>query len=254
VIYLVGHLSQLMEKNNQLTPQNFAASPYGYSIALEDFFTCAMSVDCVIFGYLDGEVKVLLIERGADPYKNSWALPGDLMYPQEGLKVAAHRVLHSLTGIDDLFMEEAGSFGEVDRHPVGRVITVSYFSLVNIEDYAPKADSWAQKLKWHPLNEVPQLAFDHNNILLRAKQRLQESIETRHIGFNLLPEKFTLNDVQSIYELILEKKFDKGNFRKKMLSSELLVPLEELESNVRHRPAKLYKLSCPSVLENHIAG
>jgi len=236
-------------------PQNTGvniAEPYGYSIPLKEFFTCALSVDCVIFGYVEGEVKVLLIERGAEPFKGKWALPGDLMYPNEGLRVAAQRVLHSLTGIENLFMEQAGSFGEVDRHPVGRVVTVSYYALVNIQDYSPKADSWAQNLKWHPLKELPELAFDHKEILKKAKLRLQESLESRHIGFNLLPEKFTLKDVQHIYELILEKKFDKANFRKKMLSSEVLVPLEELESNVRHRPAKLYKLSCPSLLENHI--
>jgi 8-oxo-dGTP diphosphatase len=228
------------------------AKKYGYSIPLKDFFTCAMSVDCVIFGYVEGEVKVLLIERGAEPFKGKWALPGDLMYPTEGLEVAAHRVLNSLTGIDNLFMEQAGSFGEVDRHPIGRVVTVSYYALVNIEDYSPKAHSWAEKLHWHPLKDIPELAFDHNIILNKAKNRLQESIETRHIGFNLLPEKFTLKDVQHIYELILEKQFDKANFRKKMLSSEVLVPLEELESNVNHRPAKLYKLSCPSLLENQM--
>lgn len=216
---------------------------YGYSIPLKDFFSCALSVDCAIFGYEDNDVKILLIKRGAEPFKNSWALPGDLMYPRENLEDAAQRVLKSLTGIENLFMEQAHSFGGVQRHPTGRVITVSYYSLVNIQDYKPKASSWAKKLKWHSLKEIPDLAFDHRDILDSSVHSLRKNLRTRLIGFNLLPEKFTLKDVQQLYELILDQKFDKANFRKKVLASDFLEPLDEVESNVPYRPAKLYKLA-----------
>jgi 8-oxo-dGTP diphosphatase len=197
----------------------------------------------VIFGYKDNDVKVLLIKRGANPFKGQWALPGDLMYPNENLNCAAERVLKELTGIDNLFMQQASSFGRLDRHPVGRVITVSYYALVNIIEYKPSASAWAEKSKWHSLSSLPELAFDHREILDKAMHTLRQDLKMRPIGFNLLPEKFTLKDVQQFYELILDKKFDKANFRKKMLSSDFLEPLEELETNVSHRPAKLYKLS-----------
>lgn len=241
-----------MTEDRRAITENALAAPYGYSIPLQDFFTCALSVDCIIFGYLDEQLQVLLIQRGAEPYQGDWALPGDLMYPNEGLEVAANRVLRSLTGMTSLFMEQAGSFGQVDRHPIGRVVTVSYYALVNIKDYSPKADSWAENLEWHSMSDLPTLAFDHASILDSAKAKLQEQVENKHIAFNLLPEKFTLNQAQSIYESVLEKKFDKANFRKKMLSSDLLEALDELESNVSHRPAKLYRLRCQSVLDKQL--
>lgn len=172
-----------------------------------------------------------------------WALPGDLMYPDENLNCAAMRVLRDLTGIENLFMEQAHTFGEKDRHPIGRVITVSYYALVNIEDYNPKPHSWAKDLEWHSLSNIPELAFDHRNILSGAMQKLRTNLWSRPVGLNMLPQKFTLNDVQQLYELILSEKFDKANFRKRMLNSDFITPLEEQQSNVRHRPAKLYKLT-----------
>ncbi|NND93722.1 MAG: NUDIX hydrolase [Flavobacteriales bacterium] len=207
---------------------------------LSDFFQCSLSVDCVIFGFHHNDVKVLLIKRGAEPFLGDWALPGDLMYPDENLNCAAMRVLRSLTGIENLFMEQAHTFGEKERHPIGRVITVSYYALVNIEDYNPKALSWADSLEWHSLADIPDLAFDHRNILATAMQKLRTNLWTRPVGLNMLPEKFTLNDVQQLYELILNEKFDKANFRKRMLNSDFIKPLMEQQSNVRHRPAKLY--------------
>ena len=214
-----------------------------YSIPFNDFFQCALSVDCVIFGFEGDELKVLLIKRGAEPFKGDWALPGDLMYPDEDLRQAATRVLQDLTGIENLFMEQSATFSNADRHPQGRVVTVSYYALVNIELYKPKAASWASHLAWHGLNDVPELAFDHKDILHRAMGSLRKTVSTRPVGFNLLPEKFTLKDVQKLYELILGRTFDKANFRKKLLSSKFLQPLNEMERDVAHRPAQLYRLS-----------
>lgn len=219
------------------------ADYYGYTIPISDFFQCSLSADCVIFGYEDNDVKVLLIKRGAEPFRGQWALPGDLMYPDENLNCAALRILKDLTGIENLFMEQAGAFGDTGRHPIGRVVTVSYYALVNIEDYNPKAHSWADSLEWHSLSKIPKLAFDHREILDSALLKLKANVWSRPVGLNMLPPKFTLNDVQRLYELILNEEFDKANFRKRILNSDFLRPLGEFESNVRHRPAKLYSVS-----------
>jgi len=230
----------MKEKNSPLAKTSLAEN-YGYSIPLTDFFRCALSVDCVIFGYNKKEISVLLIKRGVEPFEGSWALPGDLMYPNEGLHEAADRVLKSLTGIDNIFMEQIKTFGEVNRHPIGRIITVSYYALVNMEDYNPQASSWAEQLEWHSIKSIPNLAFDHNDILNSSLQSLRKDFKSSPVGFKLLPKKFTLNDVQDLHESVMDKKFDKANFRKKLLATNQLVPLEELENNVSHRPAKLYE-------------
>lgn len=218
------------------------AGYYGYTIPLNEFFRCALSVDCIVFGYSNKETKVLLIKRGVEPFKGDWALPGDLMYPYENLNEAAQRVLKSLTGIESIYMQQLQTFGEVNRHPIGRVVTVSYYALVNIEKYNPEASSWAENLEWHSVLDIPKLAFDHNAILKNAIESLKKELRIRPIAFELLSPKFTLNDVQDLYESILNEKFDKANFRKKILSSDILVPLEEIRKNVSHRPAKLYTI------------
>lgn len=236
----------MTDPNNNNSSRDLAGY-YGYTIPLNEFFRCALSVDCVVFGYSNKETKVLLIKRGVEPYKGEWALPGDLMYPYENLSEAAQRVLKSLTGIDNIYMEQLQTFGEVSRHPIGRVITVSYFALVNIEDYNPEASSWAENLEWHNIQSVPTLAFDHNKILSEARESLKQELRSRPIAFKLLSPKFTLNDVQDLYESILNETFDKANFRKKLLGSEILVPLDETRKNVSHRPAKLYKIKMNQV-------
>ncbi len=230
-----------MSENSQFT-KNSVEPYYGYSIPINEFFRCALSVDCTIIGYDKGDLKILLIKRGAEPFKGQWALPGDLMYPYENLDQAAERVLSHLTGLEDVYMDQVKVFGEVNRHPVGRVITVGYYSLVNIQDYKPKASAWAHQLDWHLVDELPELAFDHNQIVTAALTVLKERIWKDEIGFELLPEKFTLGQIQALWETILQEKFDKANFRKKLLSSQSLIPLNENQQNVSHRPAKLYAL------------
>ncbi len=212
-----------------------------YQIPLDDFFTLAVSVDCVVFGFDGEDIKVLLIERGASPFRHHWALPGDLVYPTEDLQQAARRVLLELTGLEDLFMQQIKSFGRIDRHPLGRVITVAYIALIRIEHYDAHPDSWADKIEWHSLKNVTDLAFDHDDILEKAVEKLKTRVRREPLGFELLPDKFTLNDLQSLYEAVLGRTFDKGNFRKKILGMNLLVDLNELQQNVAHRPAKLYR-------------
>lgn len=212
-----------------------------YQIDLQDFFSFGMSVDCAVFGYSREGLKILLIKRGAEPFKDYWALPGDLVYPNEDLESAVQRVLKALTGISKLYMDQAATFGEVNRHPLGRVITVGYFSLINIDQYNLKASSWAKTAEWVPISEIPNLAFDHSKIVESSLRRIRNRMRIQPIGFNLLPKKFTFNDIQKLYEDLFGVNFDRANFRKKIRKMKFLQPLDEIETNVAHRPAKLFK-------------
>lgn len=211
-----------------------------YSIEIEDFFKSAFSVDCVVFGFDNYQLRVLLIERGAEPYLGHFALPGDLVYPDENLDVAAERILRDLTNLSDVYLEQVSTYGRVDRHPFGRVITIAYYSLINIESFNIGASSWAKQADWYDVKSLPPLAFDHDEILRGSLDRLQERVRRRPIGFELLPEKFTLRELQALYETLLETELDTRNFRKKVLGMGLLRSLEERQQGVAHRPAKLY--------------
>jgi 8-oxo-dGTP diphosphatase len=212
-----------------------------YSIAIDDFFKSAFSVDCVIFGYHDGQLKVLLIERGAEPYENFWALPGDLVYPLEDLDSAAERVLSDLTSIRNVKLRQVHTFGKVDRHPLGRVITVGYTTLVETSDLNPVASSWAKKSKWHSVKKLPKLAFDHRDILDNSFQELRNILRYEPVWTNVFPEKFTLGQLQLFYETVFSVKLDKGNFRKKVQSMKFIQRLDETQKEVNHRPSQLYR-------------
>ncbi len=210
-------------------------------VEFKGFFKSAFTVDNVIFGFDEGDLKVLLIKRGEEPFEGKWALPGYFVYPDEDLDEAAVRVLHQLTGIRNVFLEQVKTFGAVDRHPFGRVITVAYFSLIKISDFTLQPASIALKAKWHSVAKAGNLAFDHDDILEACFQRLKWLVRTRPVGFELLPPKFTLTELQHLYEAILETDLDKRNFRKKILSMDLLIDLEETQEGVAHRPARLYQ-------------
>jgi 8-oxo-dGTP diphosphatase len=212
-----------------------------YQIPLREFFTLGVSVDCVVFGYDGAGLKVLVIERGVEPYRHKWALPGDLVYPHEDLDPAAKRILMDLTGLGDIFMQQIKSFGDVYRHPMGRVITIAYMGLVRIEKYSAQPSFWADRVNWCSLDELHHLAFDHQQILDKALEKLKVRVRREPLGFELLPSKFTLNELQGLYEAVLDKTFDKGNFRKKIQSMNLLQALKESQKNVAHRPARLYR-------------
>lgn len=207
----------------------------------DNFFKSAFTVDNVIFGFDEGDLKVLLIKRGEAPHKGMWALPGYFVYSDEDLDSAAARVLKELTGLSKVYLEQVKTFGAVNRHSFGRVITVAYFSLLKISDYSLQAASIAQKAQWHSVAKGKDLAFDHNEILEACFQRLKWLVRVRPVGFELLPPKFTLTELQHLYEAILETDLDKRNFRKKILSMNLLVDLDETQEGVAHRPAKLYR-------------
>jgi 8-oxo-dGTP diphosphatase len=201
----------------------------------------ALTVDCVIFGYDEGELKVLLIERALDPFKGRWALPGGFVHVDETVDAAARRELEEETGLRGVFLEQLYTFGAVERDPRERVVSVAYYALVKLSDYRAKAASDAAKARWFPAAKVPKLAFDHADILAVALARLKGKVRYQPVGFELLPAKFTLSQLQHLYQTVLETELDKRNFRKKILNCGLLVPLKETQMVGRHRPAQLFR-------------
>ena len=201
----------------------------------------ALSVDCVIFGFDDSKLKVLLIKSDLKKFSEKWSLLGDLVFPQEDLDAAAYRVLRQRTGLSDVYLEQVETFGKVNRHPAGRVVTVAYYSLINVQHY--KLNILENELHWHDAKTVTDLAFDHQEIFNTCMEKLQKRVKEHPLGFNLLPKKFSLRELQSLYEAILDIKMDRRNFRKKFLSMDFLIDLKEMEQDVQHRPGKLYRFN-----------
>ena len=201
----------------------------------------AVTVDCVVFGLDDSDLKVLLIQRGLDPYRDAWALPGGFVKIDEDLDTATRRELEEETGVRDLYLEQLYTFGAPDRDPRERVITVAYFAIVNLFDHPVAANTDAGNAGWFRTEELPGLAFDHAGILSMALERLRSKVRYQPIVFEFLAEKFTLRQVQLLYEKILGSVLDKRNFRKKIQSTELLIPLNEVEMDVAHRAAQLFR-------------
>ena len=200
-----------------------------------------LSIDTVIFGYSDNELKVLLIKRDFEPCRDMYALPGGFVLKNEELNHAAKRILSDHTGVKNLYLEQVQAFGELDRFPLRRVITIAYYALVKIDDYELTLGNEVSEAKWFSINEIPELPFDHKRILDFCFNQLKSKIRQEPIGVNLLPKKFSLTEFQKLYEAILETELDKRNFRKKLLKMNLLVDLNEKQQNVSHRAAKLYK-------------
>ena len=210
--------------------------PYTYQ-----YPRAALTVDCVVFGFGDGELKVLLIERALEPFKGKWALPGGFVRVDEPLDEAARRELAEETGLANVFLEQLYTFGTVTRDPRERVVSVAYYALVKLSDHQAKAATDAANAGWFSLSKLPKLAFDHADIVMAALARLQGKVRYQPIGFELLPEKFTLSELQHLYEAILATELDKRNFRKKVLGFGLLTPLKETSMTGRHRPAQLFR-------------
>ncbi len=201
----------------------------------------ALSVDCVIFGFDENKLKVLLIRSDLKKYQSKWSLLGDIVGYQEDLDTAAYRILKQRTGLDDVYLEQVHTFGAVGRHPAGRVVTVTYCSLINIRHH--KLKILDNELHWHDVMSVTDLAFDHQQIFSACYQWLQKRIQEHPLGFNLLQKKFSLRDLQNLYEAILNTKLDRRNFRKKFFSMDFLLDIGEMEQDVPHRPGKLYKFN-----------
>ncbi len=200
----------------------------------------AVTTDCIIFGFDAGEIKVLLVERGIEPFRGRWAFPGGFLHMDENADECARRELFEETGLENVFIEQLYTFSDVDRDPRGRVITVSYYALVKLANYMVQAGDDAQNAKWFPISKVPPLAFDHDRILRVALNRLRGKIRYQPIGFELLPEKFTMPELQTLYETILEMQLDRRNFRRKILDTGLLIDHQESVKGVPHKGAKYF--------------
>lgn len=198
----------------------------------------SLTVDCVIFGFNDNALQVLLIQSDLDQFKDQLSLLGDIVKMDEHLDAAASRVVKQRTGMDHLYLEQVHTFSEVGRHPGGRVITTVYASLLNCKDVQLKILD--NDIKWHPVAGIQTMAFDHKKILDFAISWLQKRIQEHPLAFSLLPEKFSLRQLQSVYEAILNTTLDRRNFRKKFASMGLLQDTQEMEIHVSHRPGKLY--------------
>ena len=210
----------------------------------------ALTVDCIVFG-LDAqqELKIMLIQRDIPPFQGQWAIPGGFVRIEETLEAAALRELREETGIQDIFLEQLYTFGNLERDPRDRTVTVAYYALINLVEQLIIATTDARAAAWFSLSEIPQLAFDHNQILQIAIARLRSKIRYEPIGFELLPKKFTLTQLQKLYEIVLDRQHDKRNFRKKILSMDLLIDTNDLEQGVSHRAAKLYQFDENKYLE-----
>jgi 8-oxo-dGTP diphosphatase len=200
----------------------------------------ALAVDCVVFGLAE-DLEVLLIQRDLPPFQGQWALPGGFVRMDETLDEAARRELEEETGVTRVYLEQLYTFGAVARDPRERVVSVAYYALVKLSDHRVKAATDARAAAWFPVKSPPPLAFDHDEVLRTARARLQGKVAYQPIGFELLPPKFTLSELQHMYEVILEKELDKRNFRKKVLAMALLEELDEVEQDVPHRAARLYR-------------
>jgi 8-oxo-dGTP diphosphatase len=201
----------------------------------------ALSIDCLIFGFRDAELDILLIKHGEGISKGRWALPGGWIQYNESVDDAATRLLKSLTGVSNIYLEQLRSFGDVGRYPGKRVITIAYYALVNADHYDLNPGFTASDAQWFNIHEVPKLPYDHNEILDFGFKHLKHIVRHEPIGFNLLPKKFTLHQIQKLYEAILETALDKPNFRRKLLNMNLLVPCDEKQQDVSHRAASLYR-------------
>ena len=210
--------------------------PYSY-----EYPRGALTVDCVVFGLDDVELKVMLIQRGEEPYLGMWALPGGFVRVAETLDEAARRELEEETGLHQVFLEQLYTFGEVHRDPRERVVSVAYYALVKLSDHRVQAATDAREAAWFGVHEVPSLAFDHAGILQMGFERLRGKLRYQPIGFELLPKKFTLSQLQHLYELVLERELDKRNFRKRVLATDLLIETDEVQQDVAHRAARLYR-------------
>lgn len=201
-----------------------------------------VAIDSIIFGFSEAQLKLLLIQRKFEPCKGDWSLMGGFVKKNENVDDAAHRILEELTGLDDIFLEQLHTYGNVDRDPGERVISIAHFALINIEKYNNKLGK-KHGAQWFNFEDIPDLIFDHNEMVTRAWKRLKRQTAIQPIGFELLPEKFTLTQLQNLYEAIHQQSFDKRNFRKKILSMDVLEKLEEKDKASSKRGAFLYRFN-----------
>ena len=224
-----------------LYSKNTAAKSDKVSVNDEKPAIEGITIDCVIFGFNKESLEVLLVQHAEGESVGKWGLLGGWLQKEESADDAAQRILFELTSLDNIYLEQLKAFTDPNRVTDRRVVTIGYYTLVNREDYNIKAGFTLREAKWYKINQIPDLIFDHNEILNFSLMQLRNRVRQAPIGFNLLPEKFTLLQLMHLYEEILGIELDKSNFRRKILHMKLLVALDEKQQDVSHRAAKLYK-------------
>lgn len=200
-----------------------------------------MALDSIIFGFDGDELKLLLVKRGIEDEQNTWSLMGGWVQPEESLEEASNRILFELTNLKDIYLEQLYTFGNPGRDPVERTVSVAYFALINVEDYDSKI-SKSFEAQWFSMQELPSLLFDHGSMVKMAIDHLRYKASQHPIGFELLPEKFTIPQLQKLYEAIFGTELDKRNFSRKLLSTNLLIKLEEKQKGFSKKGAFYYRI------------
>ncbi|MEM9859892.1 MAG: NUDIX domain-containing protein [Bacteroidota bacterium] len=205
-----------------------------------DSYECTIAVECCVFGFQDNVLKILLVKRSIEPFKDYWVLPGGAMNEGKTLPESIEEVLSNLTGIRKIALEQVACYSNVERHPIKRVVSVSYYALVKPEDYPVIPKNYISDIMWFEIGDVPELGFDHNRLLTDSLSKLRDNLRQNLVFGELLPDLFTLKELQELYENILGERLDRRNFRKKILQMDLLVPTNEKKAGVKGGP-ELYK-------------
>jgi len=211
-------------------------------------YECTLTVDCAVFGFQDNVLKILLVKRSIEPFKDHWMLPGGIMNEGHTLEDAVTSVLYNLTGISDITYEQVKTYSGVDRHPVKRVVTVSFYALVKPENHPVIPKNYVSEVGWFALNDLPDLGFDHQLIVDDALSKLRSNLEQKLVFGELLPERFTLKELQDLYESILGMELDRRNFRKRILQMGLLEATDEKKAGVKGGPLLYHLKSNPSTI------
>ena len=201
-----------------------------------------VAVDCIIFGFRNGGLNLLLLKRNFEPSKGKWSLMGGFVQKGESADDAAKRVLRELTGLDNVYMEQVGAFGDIERDPGERVISIAYYALVNIDNY-DKQLVRKHNAFWADINELPELIFDHPEMIYKARNLMKQKASYNPIGFKLLPEMFTLTQMQTLYEAIYGESLDKRNFRKRVADMDFVEQTDEIDKTGSKRGARLYRMN-----------
>ena len=207
-----------------------------------EFQKVLLSVDCIIFGFDNNKLKILIGKRNMDPGRGEWSLYGGFVRSDESLDEAAHRTLRELTGLRNVFMRQVGAFGNLDRDPGERVVSVAYYALINVKDYSERQRK-QHDVEWVNIEDIPQMYSDHNNMVVKARKLMKQKIKTDPVGFQLLPELFTLTQLQRLYEAVNGEELDKRNFRKRIKEMDFIEKTELIDKTSSKRGAALYRFN-----------
>lgn len=206
-----------------------------------DSYECTIAVECCVFGFQENELKILLVKRGIEPFRDNWVVPGGAMGEGKTLTQSVLDVLENLTGIKQLNLEQVACYSDVERHPVKRVVSISFYALVKPENYPVIPKNYISDIKWFSVSDLPQLGFDHDQLLEDALKKLRSNLRDHFVFGELLPDRFTLTELQDLYEKILDEELDRRNFRKKILQMDLLIDTNEKKAGVKGGPT-LFKM------------